>query len=255
MSEKGFEVLLIVMAALGVAVFASLWKVTAGYGKFASKKWGPSISNRAGWVLMEVPVFLVMLLIWALNGFPLAAPQIVLFGLFMLHYTQRCFVFPFLIRGKSRMPLSIMGMGVVFNLINGYIQGAGLFLFPRASYSLGWGYLLSWNAILGMGLFAVGLAINWNSDYVIRHLRRPGDTAHYLPQKGLYKYVTNANYLGEILEWVGFALAAASPAGWVFAWWTAANLVPRADSIHKRYIQEFGTEALGKRKRLLPFVW
>lgn len=255
MSEAVFDILLLVMTGLGAVVFGALWKVNAGYGKFATGSWGPSIGNKAGWVIMEFPVFAVMLVMWWRAGFPLYAPQIVLFSLFMLHYAQRCFVFPFLMRGKSRMPLSIVFMGMVFNLLNGFIQGAGLFIFPRAAYSLGWSYLLRWNAVLGIVLFFVGLGINWNSDHVIRGLRKPGDNAHYLPQKGLYKYVTSANYLGEILEWVGFAIAAASPAAWVFAWWTAANLVPRSNSIYKRYLSEFGEQAMGRRKRLIPFVW
>ena len=94
-----------------------------------------------------------------------------------------------------------------------------------------------------------------HSDYVIRHLRRPGDTKHYLPGKGLYRYVTSANYFGELVEWTGFAILTASPAAWVFVWWTFANLVPRADAIHRRYREEFGDEAVGKRKRIIPFLY
>ena len=50
------------------------------------------------------------------------------------------------------------------------------------------------------------------------------------------------------MEWTGFAILTASPAAWVFVWWTFANLVPRADAIHRRYREEFGDEAVGKRK-------
>lgn len=44
-------------------------------------------------------------------------------------------------------------------------------------------------------------------------------------------------------------------AAWVFVWWTFANLAPRANAIHKRYHAEFGKNAVGKRKRLIPFIW
>ena len=104
-------------------------------------------------------------------------------------------------------------------------------------------------------LFFIGMGINLHSDYVIRHLRKPGDTKHYLPGKGLYRYVTSANYLGELIEWIGFAILVASPAAWVFVWWTFANLVPRADAIYKHYREEFGNEAVGKRKRIIPFIY
>ncbi len=68
------------------------------------------------------------------------------------------------------------------------------------------------------------MGINIHSDSVIRHLRKPGDTRHYLPQKGMYRYVTSGNYFGELLEWVGFAVLTCSPAAWVFVLWTFANL-------------------------------
>ena len=100
-----------------------------------------------------------------------------------------------------------------------------------------------------------GMLINLHSDHVIRHLRKPGDTNHYLPEKGLYRYVTSANYFGELVEWTGFAILTASPAAWVFVWWTFANLVPRANAIYGRYRKEFGDEAVGKRKRIIPYIY
>mgnify|MGYP000308569685 FL=1 len=92
------------------------------------------------------------------------------------------------------------------------------------------------------------MGINLHSDSVIRHLRKPGDTRHYLPQKGMYRYVTSGNYFGELVEWIGFAVLTCSPAAWVFVLWTFANLAPRANSIRNRYREEFGKDAVGKRK-------
>ena len=66
----------------------------------------------------------------------------------------------------------------------------------------------------------------------------------------------SANYFGELLEWTGFAVASWSWAGAVFAWWTFANLAPRAASLNKRYAKEFGDEftSLG-RKKIIPFIY
>ena len=243
------------MLAMAVVVFVSLYFVTAGYGQFRTKQWGWSIDNKVGWTLMEAPVFFVMLAIWGASGWNRHIPEIVLLGLFLLHYFQRSFVFPLLLKGKSRMPIAIMLMGVVFNVINGIMQGGGLYWYPNPDFQEGAAYLLRWNAILGVFLFITGLCVNWHSDYVIRHLRQPGDTRHYLPQRGMFRYVTSANYLGELMEWIGYAFAAATPVAWVFPIWTAANLVPRAHAIHKKYRAEFGDEAVGKRKRVIPFVY
>ena len=243
------------MTATGLIVFVSLYYITAGYGLFHTKEWGFSINNKVGWVLMEAPAFLTMLGIWYASGCPLEAPEAVLLGLFMLHYFQRSFIFPFLMAGRSSMPITIMLSGVTFNVINGIMQGGALFWFPQEAYAEGWSYLESPTALMGFVVFFIGMGINLHSDHVIRSLRKPGDSRHYLPQGGMYHFVTSGNYLGEIIEWTGYAILAGSPAAWVFVWWTAANLVPRAHAIHKKYRSEFGNAAVGKRKRVFPFIY
>jgi 3-oxo-5-alpha-steroid 4-dehydrogenase 1 len=253
--EDIFNGLIYTMIGLAIVVFISLYFVTAGYGQFRTKQWGWSINNKLAWVLMEAPAFLTMLVIWYTSGCPTAAPQIVLLGLFLLHYFQRSFIFPLLMSGHSKMPVTIMLSGVTFNIINGIMQGGALFWFPREAYLEGWDYFTHDISIMGLVIFFIGMAINLHSDHVIRHLRQPGDTRHYLPQKGMYQYVTSANYFGEIVEWTGFAIVAGSLAAWVFVWWTAANLVPRAHAIYNRYKKEFGKEALAEKKRIIPFIY
>jgi len=221
-----------------------------------TERWGPAINNKVGWFLMEAPVFVVMLYLWAISDVKLQMPYLVFLFIFEFHYFQRSFVFPFLLHGNSKMPLAIMFLSVIWNLINGYVQGYWLFhLAPMYSpYSVQW--LGSWQFILGVCIFIIGWIINMHSDYVIRHLRQPGDSNHYLPKKGLYKYVTSANYLGEITEWLGWAILTWSWAGALFFLLTCSNLVPRADSIYKKYQQEFPDEFDRKKlKRIIPFLY
>ena len=99
------------------------------------------------------------------------------------------------------------------------------------------------------------MRINLLTIHVIRRLRKHVDTLHYFPQRGMYLYVSSMNYFGELVEWMGFAVLTVSPAAWVFVWWTAANLVPRANAIYHRYCDEFGTKAVGKRKRIIPYIY
>lgn len=255
MTNDQFNLFLGGMSATALFVFIALYFVKAGYGMFRTRQWGWAINNKVAWVLMEAPVFVVMFVLWAQSGVHFALPQYLFFLLFQLHYLQRSFVFPFLLKGKSKMPVAIMAMGIVFNVLNGCMQAGGLFYFPPEAYSEGLSYLLRPNAIIGLLLFFGGMLVNLHSDHVIRHLRKPGDTRHYLPARGMYHYVTSANYLGELTEWVGFAVLTATPAAWVFAWWTAANLIPRAHAIHKKYRAEFGDEAMGSRKRIIPYIY
>ena len=248
-----FNIFLLIMSGIAAVVFVALYFLKAGYGMFRDSRWGISLNNKVAWVLMEAPVFIVMALLWWGSERRFETAPLIIFLLFELHYFQRSFVFPFLMKGKSRMPVSIMLMGVVFNVLNGFMQGEWLFyLAPADRYTTEW--LTTPPFIIGTLIFFTGMVINWHSDNVIRHLRQPGDTRHYLPQKGLYRYVTSANYFGELVEWTGFAILTWSAAGAVFAWWTFANLVPRANAIYHRYQQEFGTQ-MGNRKRIFPFLY
>ncbi len=241
------------MSMIAAIVFVALYFINAGYGIFYDKKWGAGISNRWAWMLMEAPVFIVMLYLWFNSDRRFDLAPLLFFLFFELHYIQRSFIFPFLLKGKSKMPAGIMLMGIIFNLLNGYMQGEWLFyLAPANMYVTDWIYKPQF--ILGTLLFFAGMYINLQSDYIIRHLRKPGDTGHYLPKGGLFTYVTSANYFGEIIEWCGFAILTWSLSGAVFAWWTFANLVPRANTIYCKYKSLFGPE-VGKRKRVIPFIY
>ena len=153
------------------------------------------------------------------------------------------------------MPILIVLMGITFNTINAFLIGAWLFyLSPKTMYPISW--LYDPRFIIGALVFLLGMAINIDSDKYIRSLRKPGDTAHYFPHKRMYKYVSSANYFGEILEWFGFALLSWSFVGLLFAFWTCANLVPRAYTINKRYREEFPEEfAALNPKRVFPFIF
>ena len=246
---------LLIMTIIAVLVFIALHFVTAGYGVFYNKKWGPAVPNKLGWILMESPVFIVMILLCIISERSTNIVCLIFLILFEIHYFQRSFIFPFLIRGKSVMPLSVILMGVVFNVLNAVMQGGWIFyVAPENMYELSW--LATPQFIIGTFVFFTGMIININSDYIIRHLRKPGDTKHYLPKKGLFKYVTSANYFGEFVEWVGFAILTWSLSGAVFALWTFANLAPRAAKIYNNYKKEFGDELDTKKvKRIIPLIY
>ena len=254
-STAAFNTFLAIMAATAVVVFVALHFITAGYGMMYNRRWGPTVGNRLGWVLMEAPVFVAMGLLWWFSSRRAEAAPLVMFLLFELHYFQRSFVFPLLIRTKGRMPVSIILMGVTFNVLNALMQGGWIFyISPAGRYPDTW--LCSWQFIAGTLIFFAGMAINIHSDSVIRNLRAPGDTRHYIPRRGMFRYVSSANYFGEFVEWTGFAILTWSWAGTVFALWTFANLAPRAEKIHDRYKAEFGSEFTSLRvRRIIPFIY
>lgn len=253
--EANLNKILFGMVCVAAVVFVALFYVTAGYGMFTTKTWGITIPNRIAWMLMEAPVFFVMAFSYLYSSRRSNVAIFIMFMLFEIHYFQRSFIFPFLFKTKSRMPILIMLMGITFNCFNGYIQGKWLFyVSPEEMYTKDW--LKTPQFIIGTIIFFLGMFINCHSDHVIRNLRKPGDTRHYLPQKGMYKYVTSANYFGEIVEWTGFAILTWSKSGLVFVIWTIANLVPRANSLWKRYKVQFKEEfAQLNPKRILPYIY
>ena len=256
-----YYILMTAMFAMAIIVFIALFFFKAGYGYLSTANWGPKINNKAGWVIMESPAFIFLLLYvidYLVSGRDTGNEKTVLLimaAFFLVHYFQRAFIFPFLLRGKGEMPILIMVMGMTFNGLNSYFIGSWLFEFaPAGKYTMEW--LSSPQFIIGGLVFLTGMLINLDSDHVIRHLRKPGDTKHYIPKKGLYKYVTSANYFGELTEWVGYAILTWSPAGLLFAVWTFANLAPRSKSLTEKYEQEFGDEYRElKKKNLIPIIW
>ena len=226
---SAFNIYLWVMIALAVVVFVTLYFVKAGYGVFVSDKWGKTINNKVAWFLMEFPIFLAMIVIWLLSPHRFDIVPLVFLLVFEVHYFQRSIIFPWLMKGKaSKMSLIVMFCGIAFNILNAVMQGYWIFFY-----------------------------VNLRSDYIIRHLRKSDeDTNHYLPEGFMFEYVTSANYLGELTEWLGFAILTWSLPGLVFFIWTFANLVPRADALYKRYKVDFGEIIERKKlKRVFPFVY
>ena len=120
------------MAVMAVIVFIALFFFKAGYGYLSTSNWGPKISNRIAWILMEAPAFIFLLyytIDFALSGADTGNSKTVLYimaGFYLVHYFQRSFIFPLMMKGKSTMPIVIMLMGLTFNTLNAYLIGGWL---------------------------------------------------------------------------------------------------------------------------------
>ena len=64
------------------------------------------IDNKLGWVLMEIPVLIVtaIIYIYAQGWHRLTATILVSF--LTVHYIQRSLIYPFMMRGKSKIPIT-----------------------------------------------------------------------------------------------------------------------------------------------------
>jgi hypothetical protein len=242
--------LLWVMLGLGAATFVALTVIVAPYGRHQRRGWGPTIPSRVGWIVMESPAVLAFVGIFALGEHRAELVPLLLLGLWQIHYVHRTFVFPFRMRSEGkRIPILIVLLALAFNCLNAYLNAR--WLSELGSYATSW--LTDPRFLVGVFVFAAGFAINVRADSALIALRGPGNEGYGIPRGRLHDLVSCPNYLGEILEWIGWAVAAWSPAGLAFAFFTAANLVPRALSNHRWYKATF-PDYPARRKALIPFV-
>lgn len=69
----------------------------------------------------------------------------------------------------------------------------------------------------------------------------------------LFKYVANPNYLGEIIEWVGYALVSGHPYAVLFAFSTLNVLTPAA-LVRSRWNKQNIPAYPQERKAIFPFL-
>jgi 3-oxo-5-alpha-steroid 4-dehydrogenase 1 len=249
---KIFDLLIIIWFSLAAIVFVSLFFFTAPYGRHARRGWGQALNDRLSWIIMESAAPLLFLVLFFIGPYNRSPVSLVFLIMWELHYVHRAFIFPFTIRSSApKMTLTVIIMGFVFNSANAYINGRYLFNFSG-------GYENTWikdpRFITGLFIFILGFVINRQSDLLLRNLRQAGETAYKIPYGGLFHWVTCPNYFGEIMIWAGWAVMTWSPAGAAFAVWTAANLIPRARSHQKWYLEHF-PDYPPERKTLIPGIW
>ncbi len=227
----------IVWTLLGVALFPMQFFVTAPYGRHARTDWGPSISNRLGWFLMELVSLLVFAGLFLAGPNPKTAPMWVFFALWTAHYINRSLIFPWRTHtaGKT-MPLMIVGSAAAFNIVNAGLNGSYLG-WSGEVYATAW--LMDPRFIAGLAIFVAGAAINIWSDNRLIGLRSGGQQGYTIPRGGLFEWISCPNLFGEIIQWWGFALMCWNLPALSFAVWTAANLIPRAVSHHAWYRKNF----------------
>ncbi|MBN9293643.1 MAG: DUF1295 domain-containing protein [Flavobacteriia bacterium] len=237
--------------AVALVTFIALLKITAPYGRHTKSSWGPLIDNKLGWFIMEFFVLIVLSYFVITGSNVQSVTNFIIIGFFALHYLNRSIIFPLRIKTNGKkMPVSIMLMAMFFNLNNGFL--IGYYLGEFRVYSLEW--LQTPQFIIGTLIFAAGMFINWHSDTLLIHLRKPGETGYKIPKGGLFNYVSCPNLFGETIEWAGFAILTWSLPGFAFFIWTFANLIPRAISHHKWYKEKF-PDYPKERKAVFPFLW
>jgi hypothetical protein len=240
--------LTIIWTVIGIILFPIILKNKAPYGRHTTKKWGKTISNKTGWIIMELPALLICPLFYFTHTTNLLSLNTFFVGLWTIHYINRTIIFPFRIKTKGKkMPLAIALSAIFFNTINGMING---YFLSVTDYS----YSNSLFIIVGFFIFFIGLVLNILSDNKLISLRENTQVNNYtIPKGGLFNKISCPNFFGELTEWFGFAIMTFNIGGLSFFVWTFINLVPRALSHHNWYKINFENYPKN-RKAIIPYI-
>jgi len=240
------------IVVLGVVSFVLLLFISAPYGRHVRPGWGPTINARALWIIMEAPSPISFAVVYFMSDNAFDIVPLILLALYMLHYLYRSFIYPFRMRGGHKQkPIVTAVLAFAFNTANGSTNAFAITELSPHLLSAAW--LSDPRFIIGIVVFFAGYAINQQSDAILLNLRKPGESGYKIPRGGFYRWVSSPNYFGEIVEWIGFALAAWTVPAWVFAWFTASNLVPRSFSNHRWYLEHFD-DYPKERRAIIPYL-
>nr|XP_057902393.1 3-oxo-5-alpha-steroid 4-dehydrogenase 1 [Doryrhamphus excisus] len=241
--------LMLLMAAW---TFFCLLSTNVPYGRYAMYGHGFPVNAKFAWCVQELPAFLVPvgLLVWTSASKTSLLTNKLIIAMYLCHYAQRSLVYPLLIRGGKPTPFMSFALATLFCLYNGFMQIR--YLSHYAEYPADW--ITRPCFITGSALWFLGLLVNLHSDHILRNLRKPGETGYKIPKGGMFEYVSGANFLGEITEWVGFAVASQSVHSAAFAVFTIVILRSRAVGHHKWYLAKF-EDYPKTRKALIPFLY
>ncbi|MCP5181578.1 MAG: DUF1295 domain-containing protein [Pseudomonadales bacterium] len=249
MNNGNWDGLLWLWITLAVVVFLVLLFVSAPYGRHVRDGWGPTLSATVAWVGMESASLFALwwgVLNAAAGGQPVLLPLL----LWTAHYVYRAWIYPLRAHARARrMPVIVMLMAVAFNGVNGYTNGIFIGSGWVQENAFAWSDMRTW---LGLCLFVLGAGLNIGADNELLRLRRQGG-GYRIPRGVLHARISCPNYLGELIEWTGFAVLCWNLPALAFAVWTVANLVPRALEHHRWYLRTF-PDYPRSRRALVPFL-
>lgn len=251
-------VLTIAFAYLGLIVIGGFF-VKSPYGRFASESFGFSFSPKLGWFLMELPATLSFVFFYFQGQNRFEAVPLFFLAIWLIHYGNRGFIFPLLMRvakgQKGSFSIMIVLAGWLVTSLHGYLNAVFI---SHLSEHFDNQWFSDPRFIIGMSIYAFGYLMNLHSDNIVRNLRskaevESGEKVYRIPRGGLFKYVTCPAYFTELLSFLGFAIATWSLGALFVLGVSAANLIPRAFQTHQWYKEKF-SDYPSERKVIVPGI-
>jgi hypothetical protein len=228
----------------------------APYGKHANDgiNWGPMVNQRLAHTLSDAPPGVILFtLVFFLYGIQRGYVNITFYVLWMCHCVHRGIIHPWIMNyGNNKTPIGIPIAGLFPNLLFSYLNADWI---GSASYKSD--YYTDPRFIIGILLFLIGFCINRAVDFTLRNIRSRGDylgERYFISEGCLFKRISCPNFLGEMLEWFGWAVGTWSPAGVVWFMFRCGTFIPQSKQYHDWYKGRF-PDYIKNRKALIPFIY
>ncbi|XP_027232427.1 3-oxo-5-alpha-steroid 4-dehydrogenase 1 [Penaeus vannamei] len=234
------------------AILTLLLPTPAPYGRYSSSKFGFGVPVRWAWLIQECPSFFVPFIL-AVYGRKTAFKGVVnqfCLGLFVMHYFQRSFIFPLLMKSRKPTPFLPFFFAFLTCLYNGILHGLYFVNFYHYKNEV---WLYRPNFYIGVIIFLYGMKVNMGGDTALRNLRRGSETGYKVPTGGWFEKISCPNYFGEIVEMWGYAIASLAPPAIAHAFFTTVFLSRRALQHHEWYLKKF-EDYPKERKAVIPYL-
>ena len=121
--EDIFFPFLFLWSTIAVLVFIALFYKNAAYVRYFTLDSNYKIPSRIGWIIMESPTIIGMLIFIALFRNKIGQTEIIFCLLWLSHYIHRTMIWPFRaqLKGKS-MAVGVVSMALFFNSVNISLQ-------------------------------------------------------------------------------------------------------------------------------------
>ncbi|MEZ4949241.1 MAG: hypothetical protein R2784_07625 [Saprospiraceae bacterium] len=144
---------------LAILVFPIQLFITAPYGRHTKSSWGPLMDNRWGWTIMEIVSPLVFTTLFLIGPQDKSLFHWIAFGCWNLHYLNRSLIYPWRTKtSNKKIPVTIVGSAIFFNLINAGLNGfPGILTLTSSLFLL----IYFWMALI------IGMGINFQADNIL----------------------------------------------------------------------------------------
>ncbi|CAF3440680.1 unnamed protein product [Rotaria sp. Silwood1] len=225
------------IGAVFVLLFEIIFDFKASYGRYNTNNSGVPV--RLAWFIQELPSFTIPCYLLYYHWSSVSITKFIIVSYFLIHYFQRVFIYPMLIRGGKHSSYLTIILAIIFCFLNSYAIAEEILayhIYPND-------YLFSLRFISGTIIFFTGFILNLQSDSILRNLRKDNNQRDYkIPR-------------AESIEWTGYAICAWTLPTLAFSVFTWANIAfGRAIHHHQFYLEKFKDEYPKNRKAIIPFI-